>query len=211
MYNTPKLSSHYFRYRSSHITKASLSDTAQYSFDIASHRHTIFSDSDQRGLRAFFFKLRFVLVGSGCYSGTIIFLFPSYQTPRTSLFTSLEQIVQMFSSIVLEYSRLQNTSRLYELLINIFFLPQPMKRELWELLWSEVAQITFDINKALRSFCANVQEYDTSVPEILRAVQFHEFPIMVIFPKDGSTGKHHQASELYGTWRKAWVKHEWEV
>lgn len=64
-----------------------------------------------------------------------------------------------------------------------------MKRELWELLWSEVAQITFDINKALRSFCANVQEYDTSVPEILRAVQFHEFPIMVIFPKDGSTGK----------------------
>ena len=56
-------------------------------------------------------------------------------------------------------------------------------------LWGEVAQLTFDINKTLRNFCNNVQEYDTSVPEIMRAVQFHEFPILVIFPKEGSTGK----------------------
>ena len=64
-----------------------------------------------------------------------------------------------------------------------------MKRQLWDLLWGEVAQITFDVNKTLRSFVSNVQEYDVSVPEILRAVRFNEFPIMVIFPKDGSSGK----------------------
>ena len=64
-----------------------------------------------------------------------------------------------------------------------------MKRELWDLLWGEVAQLTFDINKTLRNFCNNVQEYDASVPEIMRAVRFHEFPLLVIFPKEGSTGK----------------------
>ena len=52
-----------------------------------------------------------------------------------------------------------------------------------------MAQLTFDINKTLLNFCNNVQEYDTSVPEIVRAVRFHEFPILVIFPKEGSNGK----------------------
>lgn len=65
----------------------------------------------------------------------------------------------------------------------------PMKRELQDLLWSEIALLTFEINAALRNFSDNVQEYDDSVPEILRAVQIHEFPLIVIFPKDGRAGK----------------------
>jgi hypothetical protein len=64
-----------------------------------------------------------------------------------------------------------------------------MKRELQDLLWSEIALLTYEINAALRNFSDNVQEYDDSVPEILRAVQIHEFPLIFIFPKDGSAGK----------------------
>jgi hypothetical protein len=64
-----------------------------------------------------------------------------------------------------------------------------MKRELQDLLWSEIAILTFEINAALRNFSENVQEYDDSIPELLRAVQIHEFPLIVIFPKDGSAGK----------------------
>ena len=64
-----------------------------------------------------------------------------------------------------------------------------MKRELRDLLWGEVAQLTFEVNSALRGFCHDVQEYDTSIPEIIRAVEKHEFPMIVIFPKDCSAGK----------------------
>jgi hypothetical protein len=64
-----------------------------------------------------------------------------------------------------------------------------MKRELQDLLWNEIAILTFEINAALRNFSENVQEYDLSIPELLRAVQIHEFPLIVIFPEDGSAGK----------------------
>ena len=64
-----------------------------------------------------------------------------------------------------------------------------MKRELWDLLWSEVALITFEINSTLNKFRDNVQEFDPSVPEIIRAVEVHEFPIIVIFPKDDNVMK----------------------
>ena len=64
-----------------------------------------------------------------------------------------------------------------------------MKRELRDLLWGEVAQLTFEVNSALRGFCHNVQEHDSSIPEIIRAVEKHEFPMIVIFPKDCSAGK----------------------
>jgi hypothetical protein len=64
-----------------------------------------------------------------------------------------------------------------------------MKRELQDLLWSEIATLTFEINAALRNFSENVQEYDDTIPELLRAVQIHEVPLIVIFPKDGSAGK----------------------
>jgi hypothetical protein len=64
-----------------------------------------------------------------------------------------------------------------------------MKRELQDLLWSEIAILTFEINAALRNFSENVQEYDYSIPELLRAVRIHEFPLIVIFPEDGSAGK----------------------
>lgn len=66
---------------------------------------------------------------------------------------------------------------------------QAMKRELRDLLWGEVAQLTFEVNSALRGFCHNVQEYDSSIPEIIRAVEKHEFPMIVIFPKDCRAGK----------------------
>ena len=64
-----------------------------------------------------------------------------------------------------------------------------MKRELRDLLWGEIALLTFEINATLRNFRENVQEYDDSVPEIVSAVQIHEFPLIVIFPKDGNAGK----------------------
>lgn len=69
------------------------------------------------------------------------------------------------------------------------FLLVLMKRELWDLLWSEVALITFEINSTLNKFRDNVQEFDPSVPEIIRAVEVHEFPIIVIFPKDDNVMK----------------------
>jgi hypothetical protein len=64
-----------------------------------------------------------------------------------------------------------------------------MKRELKDLLWSEVAFLTFEINSTLRKFTENAQEYDESVSELLRSVTVHEFPAIVIFPKDCAAGK----------------------
>jgi hypothetical protein len=68
-------------------------------------------------------------------------------------------------------------------------LTHTMKRELKELLSSEVAFLTFEINSTLRSFTENVQEYDESIPELIRSVTIHEFPIIVIFSKDCAAGK----------------------
>lgn len=41
----------------------------------------------------------------------------------------------------------------------------------------------------LGKFVENVQEYDESVPEIIRSVKVHEFPLIVIFPKDSTAGE----------------------
>lgn len=64
-----------------------------------------------------------------------------------------------------------------------------MKRELRDLLWSEVALLTFEVNSTLRNLCDNVQAHDGTIPEIIRVVDMHEFPIIVIFPKDRDAGK----------------------
>ena len=64
-----------------------------------------------------------------------------------------------------------------------------MKRELKDLLWNEVAFITFEINSTLRKFIENAQEYNESVSELIRSVTIHEFPIIVIFPKDCVAGQ----------------------
>lgn len=49
--------------------------------------------------------------------------------------------------------------------------------------------LTFEVNSSLRNFCDNVKEDDESTPAIIRAVDSHEFRIIVIFPKGGDAGK----------------------
>jgi hypothetical protein len=49
--------------------------------------------------------------------------------------------------------------------------------------------MTFEINSTLRKVVKNAQEYDESVSELIRSITVHEFPIIVIFPKDCTAKK----------------------